>query len=220
MACPYCYARRMYKRYHWDETIRFEPEVFNELWKLDIGKRIFVGSTMELFGPWVKDEWIEQIFTAVRETPEHTFIFLTKKPGHLPKWSPFPDNAWIGVSTTGYDGRSGLEDIFAPIRAKVKFVSIEPLLDYTPMDFRWVDWVIVGRQTPISAKTMPRVAWIQDIVRLAEKDGASVFLKDNLRSLLTETCRCGCGEYHWFDWAMGQDGKLRQESPSPSTSGS
>ena len=62
MACSYCYARRMYKRFHWDETVRFEPEqAFVDAFNAPAGSKIFVGSTMELFGDWVKPNWLEQI---------------------------------------------------------------------------------------------------------------------------------------------------------------
>lgn len=186
VSCPYCYARRMYKRFKWDETIRYEPEMFNDIYKLDLGKRIFVGSTMELFGNWIKDVWMEEILKICDRCSEHTFIFLTKKPVGLRKWSPFPKNVWIGVSTTGFDNNSYLEDIFRPIEATVKFVSIEPLLDYSPMDFRWVNWVIVGRQTPLYQATMPSMNWIHDIVTRADEARVPIFLKNNLRSLIPD----------------------------------
>ncbi len=55
----YCYARRLYKRFKWDETIRFEPLDYK---KFPDGSKVFVGSTMELFGDWVKPTWLDQIF--------------------------------------------------------------------------------------------------------------------------------------------------------------
>lgn len=181
VACNYCYARKMYKRFHWNETIRFDDQVLFGLPKEP--RRIFVGSTMELFGNWVKDSWMEFILQTVNLYPQHTFIFLTKKPQNLKKWS-FSDNCWVGVSTTGFDSNSSLEDAFSNVKAKVKFVSIEPLLDYTPMDFRWVNWVVVGQRTPQSAKTIPNINWITDIVRLADSYRLPVFLKNNLSTIL------------------------------------
>lgn len=183
---PYCYARRMYKRFHWDETIRHDMTIWNDIAKIKKPSKIFVGSTMELFGKWVKDEWMEYILRQVERKAEHTFIFLTKRPVWLRKWSPFPKNAWVGVSTTGFDNNSYLEDIFRPIEATVKFVSIEPLLDYSPMDFRWVNWVICGRQTPLHHTSMPSMNWIHDIVKRADELRLPVFLKNNLRSLIPE----------------------------------
>ncbi|GAH61451.1 unnamed protein product [marine sediment metagenome] len=46
VACPYCYARKMYDRFRWNPEVRFVPSVFNDLPKKPV--RVFVGSTMEL----------------------------------------------------------------------------------------------------------------------------------------------------------------------------
>jgi len=184
MACSYCYARRMYKRFKWNPEIRFDFTAYDGVSALRKPSRIFVGSTMELFGDWVKEDWLDRILgQASLIYPQHTFIFLTKQPQNLIKWSPFPDNCWVGVSTTGFDCRSGLEDTFHNIQAKVKFVSIEPLLDYSPMDFRWVDWVIVGQQTPPSSKSTPNPEWVADIVYATNKAKIPVFIKEPMASL-------------------------------------
>lgn len=187
MACSYCYARRLYDRFNWNPNLRIN---YDELLKTrisdHIGYKIFWGSTMEIFGDWIPQGWVQSILDYIRtENDLNTHIFLTKQPQNLNKYQ-FPDNCWVGVSTTGFDCRSGLEDTFASIKAKVKFVSIEPLLDYSPMDFRWVDWIIVGRQSPKSTKTKPRLEWIRDIVESADIENKPVFLKNNLRSMLPE----------------------------------
>ncbi|MFA5048890.1 MAG: DUF5131 family protein [Patescibacteria group bacterium] len=214
----YCYARKMYKRFHWDETIRYEPEVFQEVEDLaskikfqPTNLKFFVGSTMELFGKWVKDEWMKEILWFCGSYPQFTFIFLSKEPHYLKKWD-FPNNAWVGISTTGNDSRSGLEDNLKEVKAKVKFVSIEPLLDYTPMDFRWVSWVIVGRCTPISEKTKPHINWIADICERADAERKPIFLKNNLSSMLREKTDLGT-ELLNFNLFYGDDFKLRQEFP-------
>jgi protein gp37 len=203
----------MYKRFKWKEEVRFTPEVFNGIEVLARrgirGKKIFVGSTMELFGKWVEDKWMKEILWLCSCYPQYTFIFLTKMPANLKRWSPFPKNCWIGVSTTGFDKNSSLEDVFGDVLATVKFVSIEPMLDYTPLDFRWVNWVIIGQQTPTSDKTEPNLNWLHDTVVRADKEKLPVFLKDNLKERInkvpfyTNTCR----------WALNSNYELRQEFP-------
>jgi len=209
MACSYCYARRMYKRFHWDKTIRFDGDaLWQGILQAKSDSKIFMGSTMELFGKWVNDNWMNEILQTCKLFSGHTFIFLTKQPYNLRKWN-FPDNCWVGVSTTGFDSRSSLEDCLGDVKAKVKFVSIEPLLDYTPMDFRWVNWVIVGRCTPLSGKTKPHINWIADIIERADAERIPVFLKDNLKSLIyTDGIKCKS-----LDWALNDVGALRQEFP-------
>lgn len=42
--------------------------------------RIFVSSMGDLFGEWVPDIWIEDVFAACKRAPQHTYLFLTKNP--------------------------------------------------------------------------------------------------------------------------------------------
>ncbi len=207
MACSYCYARRMYKRFKWNTEIRLDQEAFVGIDSLPKGSRIFVGSTMELFGDWVKEDWLSEIFNFISEYWQHTFIFLTKQPQNLAKWSPLPDNCWVGTSVTheGYGadnhGCAGSITSLEDIDAKVKFVSFEPLLSgIQPSFIEFVNWVIIGQQTPVSKKTQPKIEWIQEIVKAADKAKVPVFLKNNLR----------CRELLSQSWAWGND-KLRQE---------
>lgn len=191
MACPYCYARRMYKRFHWDETIRFDQTAMDSAYliqKQPQRKRIFVGSTMELFGEWVKPDWMQYILDCATRWHWNDYIFLTKRPENLQRWV-FPDNVWVGASVTSYVlFEHRLADL-GKADASVKFLSFEPLLKWLHFDSDWlankltvagIKWVIVGQQTPTSASTAPQLEWIKDIVEAADQAGCKVFLKDNL----------------------------------------
>lgn len=43
-------------------------------------RTIFVCSMADLFGDWVPDEWIEEVFQACKAAPQHRYLFLTKNP--------------------------------------------------------------------------------------------------------------------------------------------
>jgi protein gp37 len=218
MACPYCYARRLYKRFHWDETIRFEGEVLEELQRIKKPSRIFVGSTIELFGSWVKEDWLKMIFEYCGYLSRHTFIFLTKRPENLLSWSPFPANCWVGCSVTDWRSFHKAAEYLYHVQAGKLFFSIEPLLDrievihngistLSPVfDAGWLDWLIIGQQTPVSAKSAPKEEWIEEIVNAADQAKIPVFLKQNLwnNPLVYE------GEKGIF---FTEEGKLRQEFP-------
>ena len=204
MACSYCYARRMYKRFKWDKEIKFDQLAFA---KLPMSGKVFVGSTMELFGNWVEPEWLETIFHICANRTENTFIFLTKQPQNIIKYSPFPKNCWIGVSATDMESFHKGINALAAINAKVKFVSVEPLLQ--SVNIAWmnpecVNWVIIGQQTPQNKKTQPKIEWVKEIVDASDNAKIPVFLKNNLTDLLVENDA---------DWAFDCTRKLRQEMP-------
>ena len=200
---PYCYARRLYKRFKWYEGIEWDESCLHALRKIKSPSRIFVGSTMELFGEWVHKWALESIFSYCRNYPQHTFIFLTKQPQNLPR--AWPDNCWVGVSAPNFEqfaiGLTHLHDV-KPI---VKFFSFEPLLheiapekkyagynsDLMALDLKHtgINWVIIGQQTPVNKRTEPKIAWIQEILVASHNAGnIPVFIKDNLRPLLEREC--------------------------------
>jgi len=156
---------------------------------------------MELFGEWINPDWLRWIFNRCREYPQHTFIFLTKKPENLKQWSPFPDNVWIGASATDDNKFWNALCSLRPIKAKVKFISVEPLLQWETsqssvvygalrvLDKFDINWLIIGQQTPVRKLTEPKLSWIREIVQAADKAHVPIFLKDNLKSVYGDNLR-------------------------------
>lgn len=46
-------------------------------------RNIFVGSMSDVFGEWVPDRWIREVFNACEKAPQHNYLFLTKNPKRL-----------------------------------------------------------------------------------------------------------------------------------------
>lgn len=216
MSCPYCYARRFYKRkankVFRDPTIRFTPEVFKQI-NIEKPSKIFVGSTIELFGEWINEQWMETIFKWCGDYyKEHTFQFLSKFPFRLKRWSPFPSNCWVGATVTANGDASLAYQGLTQVKAPVRFISFEPLHGQIGGDelrnlSHVTDWWIIGPQTPYSKRTAPRIEWVKEIVDAADNAGIPVFLKNNLWKVL-------------FPDALNDDSfwasekaKLRQEFP-------
>ena len=89
--CPYCYARRIAKRFNWNWTPHWEEKKFQTAFPKK-PTRIFVGSMTDI--AYWKPEWMERVLAKIREYPQHTFYFLTKKSKvyskyNLPKQSKF-----------------------------------------------------------------------------------------------------------------------------------
>lgn len=151
---------------------------------------IFVCSMADLFGDWVPDEWIEEVFASCKKAPQHRYLFLTKNPGRymeLEKTGRLPEeeNFWYGSTITGPD------DLFCWSNRHNTFVSIEPLLKPIPSAgehaVKTVDWIIIGAMTgPGSAKHQPEREWVSSLVRDADAAGVPVFMKDSLIPIVNE----------------------------------
>jgi len=173
---------------------RFSSEVKNALLAKQ-SKGIFVCDMSDLFGDWIPFAWQNQIFTVIKRNPRHRFYLLTKQPQNLVKFSPFPDNCWVGVTITNGDDDKTPLAYMKKIEAKVKFISFEPLLHWwdvaisemvsKSLKVAGINWVIIGSQT--KPTVMPKIEWVEEIVQACDKAGIPVFLKDNLKSLLRNT---------------------------------
>ncbi len=150
-------------------------------------KGIFVCDMGDLFGPWIPWQWQAEIFQVFADCPDHRFYLLTKQPQELPRFSPFPENCYVGVTATGHhqfiEALRGLK----AIEAKVRFLSIEPFLEpilVPGMSIMGeiVDWLIIGGQT--NPTVLPELEWVGELLFSADRAGIPVFEKDNLAALI------------------------------------
>lgn len=55
------------------------------------GKRLFLGDMTDIFGDWVPDTWLDQIFALFALRPDVTWQILTKRPKRLAEYTNNPD---------------------------------------------------------------------------------------------------------------------------------
>lgn len=151
------------------------------------GRNIFVCSMADLFGDWIPDEWIEEVFKACENAPQHNYLFLTKNPKRYEKILDryMPSNMWFGWSQTGPMGN---KCDFTTHHSIKTFISIEPLLEpFKEFHIRGVDWVIIGAETGRRKdKVIPERKWIEDIVAECQKADIPVFMKSSLLDIWGE----------------------------------
>lgn len=197
--CPYCYARdialgeRMKQGGHypngWEPTFRSAALNAPRLTKVpkEAGadtryRNVFTCSMADLFGRWVPDEWISAVLSTVRDSPEWNFLFLTKFPQRF-KGLDIPDNAWMGTTVDMQARVKNAERAFEGVGGKVKWLSVEPMIE--PLHFDRLDlfdWIVIGGasrsdQTPAWE---PPYRWIEDLVRQADDAKVPVYMKTNL----------------------------------------
>lgn len=196
--CDYCYARDIANRYY-DE--KFQPTFRPERLKAphftrvpakaetQIGWRnVFVCSMADLFGKWVPQAWIDAVLAEVRAAPQWNFLFLTKFPQRLAAID-WPDNAWVGTTVDRQYRVKIAEQAFREVKAPVKWLSCEPLLeDLTFSSLVMFDWVVMGGASE-STKTpafQPPWAWVEHLFWQARQADCLVYMKPNLATRCQE----------------------------------
>jgi protein gp37 len=185
--CRNCYAEVMARRLHGMKTPGYESGFEltlhpSRLEQPSLRRRpttYFVNSMSDLFHRDVPDSFLDSVFEVVRRTPQHTYQILTKRAGRLPRYfenRDCPDNAWIGVSVED-QRRLARIDALREVPAKVRFLSIEPLLeDLGAFDLSGIHWVIVGGESGHRARPMKR-EWADNVRRRCDRAGVAFFFK-------------------------------------------
>jgi protein gp37 len=189
--CNYCYARDIAERFY---SHGFEPAFIPEILsaaantpvpvqaKDDIAYRnVFVCSMADLFGKWVPTEWIEAVLEEARANPQWNFLYLTKFPHRMAEFK-YPPNAWLGTSVDTQARADIAQKAMSKIEASVRWVSIEPMLEWVRLDFSLFDWAVIGgasrsSQTP---EWRPPWSWICGVTSDALQAGCAVYHKANL----------------------------------------
>lgn len=171
--CKHCYAERMARRlqamgqknYAKGFDMALHPHVLALPLSWKKPQTIFVNSMSDIFLEKVPDKFIRQVFDVMRNAYWHTFQVLTKRAERLEHMSPklsWTKNIWMGVTVENSDYTFRIDHLRATA-ARVKFLSVEPLLGPIPnLDLHEIDWVIVGGESGPGARAMQE-EWVVDI---------------------------------------------------------
>ena len=120
-------------------------------------RKIFVCSMADLFHEAVATRDIYDVLEMVESCPQHTFMFLTKRPERMLSvhaewsedgvanegdtywtWEDKMPNLWLGVTAENQKRADERIPLLLQIPAAVRFVSVEPCLE--KISFRWRDY--------------------------------------------------------------------------------
>ena len=158
--------------------------------------KIFVCSMSDLFHPKVPFGFIADLYEVTAKAPQHTYQILTKRISgarefYKDRVFKTPKNLWLGVTVCTQAEAGEKIPILLQIPAAVRFVSIEPMLE-------WIDiskyllptslsidghcwkprpvWIIVGCES--GPKRRPcKIEWVQSIVEQCKAANVKIFVK-------------------------------------------
>jgi len=185
--CKFCYAERMAKRLKAMGSANYENGFKLTLHEhvLDLPltwnkpQTIFVNSMSDLFHKNVPLEFIQKMFDVMNKAYWHKFQILTKRSERLFELDPlltWTDNIWMGVSVENENYTYRIDHL-RYTNAKVKFLSIEPLIGpIEKPDLTNINWVIVGGESGPGARPM-KEDWVIKIRDECRKAKVPFFFK-------------------------------------------
>lgn len=204
--CKFCYMYRDKDRYGLDPTVVARSKTkFREPLSWKEPRLVFTCSWSDFFIDEA-DAWRAEAWEVIRATPQHTYQILTKRPERIlehlpPDWGDGYNNVWIGVSIESRAQAGPRLWHLAQVPAKVRFVSVEPLLGWVDLGLDaylagpdglvdWstarrisdlIQWVIVGGESGNESgqwRYRPcEIRWIEYIVSQCQQAGVPVFVK-------------------------------------------
>ena len=150
----------------------------------------------DFFHPDVPREWREKVFSVVEKCPQHTFIFLTKRPENVMSyWIGEKKNIWLGVTCENQKTADARIPLLLQCIAAVRFVSIEPMLEHLslfnanrdylsnlgrsngPVIQAGLNWCIFGAESGPKRREC-KIEWVRDGgVKQCREAGVPVFVK-------------------------------------------
>jgi len=185
--CKNCYAESFAKRLQsmgmedYKDGFKFKilPHRLNDPLKIKKPQKFFVNSMSDLFHDDMPDEYLNQIFDVINQTPQHTYQILTKRVENMYIYFQnhnVPQNVWLGV-TVENSKYSYRIDFLKKINATIKFISFEPLIDSVgKIDLTDIDWVIVGGESGYNGRPM-KPEWVNEIYLQCQEKNIPFFFK-------------------------------------------
>jgi protein gp37 len=185
--CKFCYAEVMAKRlkamgspeYKAGFTFKIIPERLTVPQNVKKPTKFFVNSMSDLFHEDMPFQFLDKIFDVIASTPQHQYQILTKREKILNKYfskHPVPKNVWLGVTVESSKTKHRI-DALRNIEAKIRFLSIEPLIDDVGrLDLTNIHWVIVGGESGNKARPM-KPEWVYNIKQQCSDQNVSFFFK-------------------------------------------
>jgi len=119
----------------------------------------------DLFQEGIGLEYTKKVFDVMNNSLRHTYQILTKRPEIAAEYAPhlnWSENIWMGTSVENGKVLGRLEAL-RKIPAKVRFLSVEPLLGpILVLPLRGISWVIVGGESGPGARPMSP-DWVRTI---------------------------------------------------------
>lgn len=198
-ACDNCYAEAFDNRFgghrwgpHADRT-RTSVQNWNKVkrWQRKarengVRQIVFCASLADVFDNHrsIQQEWRDDLWQLVRETPDLIWMLLTKRPQNIERYLPddwgngYP-NVTIGCSVENQTEHDRRLPHMRRLRAVAKFFSMEPLLGSVelPGDIAdHIDYIIVGGESGPGARPM-NPEWAKELRDRCLEDGVPFHFK-------------------------------------------
>lgn len=169
------------KRITWRGNIREDARALDAPYRWRKPRKVFVNSMSDLFHEGVSEEFITRVWRVMRETPQHHYQVLTKRPAMMRAFVESQGhevlpNVWLGTSVED-DRVVNRIDQLRETPAAIRFISFEPLIaSVGDVSLSGIHWAIVGGESGHRARPI-KEEWIDEVYERCKRDETAFFFK-------------------------------------------
>ncbi len=171
--------RKFFEDKHWGEPLRWNKKAKQR----NERHRVFCASMADVFEDRQDLEpQRERLWKLIEATPHLDWLLLTKRPQNiqemLPRvWIDHPrHNVWLGTTCGHQKAADQFIKHLIHVLARVRFLSVEPLLERVRLDLTGIDWVICGGESGPKSRPM-NPDWARDVRDQCQAAGVAYFFK-------------------------------------------
>lgn len=181
--CKNCYMFRDKRRYgqNPNAVTRSSSSTFRQPFRWKEPLRIFTCSWSDFFIEEA-DQWRDDAWDIIQQTPHHTYLILTKRPRRIldclpADWNNGWSHVWLGVSVENQQTADERRNVFAAVPSAHKFVSYEPALESVDWQgWEFLDWLIAGGESGAGARRADS-EWFRQALMYCRQWGIDFFMK-------------------------------------------
>lgn len=192
-ACDHCYAEGWAKRTgqehlwagdrrrtagsYWNQPLAWDRKAKSA----GIFARVFCASLADVFDNKVATEWRDDLWNVIAATPNLDWQLVTKRPQNIPKmiaeaWGDGWPNVWLGTTVENQEEADRRIPHLRAAPAKIRFLSVEPMLAPVRPELDGIHWVICGGESGPGARPM-NPEWARSLRDQCQAAGVPFFMK-------------------------------------------
>ncbi len=192
-------------------------------WLDSLPRLVFVSDMGDALSSCVDFDYLKSEIIDVVSSPEgqqHFWLWLSKRPSRMAAFAlwlrdehgiAWPDNL-IAMTSVIDQRMAGAADKLREVPAKVRGLSVEPLVEPVEIDLAGIDWLIVGGESGKHARPFD-LAWARGLRDQCREEGVAFFCKQLGRRPVENGREIRLRDGHGGDWSEWPDDLRVREMP-------
>ncbi len=186
-------------------------EIVGKPWLRGLPRLIFISDMGDALSRSIFFDYLRREIIANVKSPagrKHLWLWLSKRPSRMAQFGGWlskagimwPENLVAMTTVTGPDSARRVDQL-RKVPAKLKGLSLEPLLAPVRLNLTGINWLIVGGGSDVLADPF-HLEWALDLRRQAADSGVAFFLKQLGRQPYFTNKPVELADGHGGDWSQ------------------